>query len=245
MKSIVDKSKPIPLYYQITEDIKQKINNKELNPGDKLPTEDFFVRYYGVSRVTVRNALNKLIEEKVIERTRGKGPVVANHVFNRHISRLSGLHEALAKEGIKGTSKILSIKEEPAGGEVAGHLEIPVGEPVVVIHRVRYADDIPICEQNTYLVRRLCGNFDFNTIDQNDSLYEVMERRIGLRLSRANQQFDIKMPTRQQMQYLEIRDKIPLMHIESVVHLISGEPIEFSDIYYLSDRYKYGLTLYR
>ena len=107
---MIDRNSPIPLYFQIKKDICHQIDTGELKEGDKLPTEYWYRDHYQVSRVTIRRAIEELVNENVLERERKKGAVVAGKKVNRQLNKMTSSYEDLKKMGVEFETKILSLK---------------------------------------------------------------------------------------------------------------------------------------
>lgn len=244
LPDVIDKSKPIPLYYQIADDIKRRIADDELKPGDKLPTEQWLIEAYGVSRITVRRALSELIADGTVERTRGYGPVVAQPKLNRQVLRLTGLHEELAKAGLAPTSKIHGVARKPAQGTVARQLGLEEGETVLSFHRLRLADGQPIATQVIYMPDALCPGLDPNRLER-DSLYRIIEQEYGLVIDYANQTVGVKVPGRRLAEELQLTECVGLLQMSRTTYLKTRQAIEYTQIYYVPGRYEISMSLYR
>lgn len=149
----------IPLYHQIVADLKDQINRNELKKGDKLPTEKWLNEHYGVSRVTVRKALEDLTEQGYLEKRPNKGCFVSQPKFEKDLSRMRSMHQELLASGITPTSKIISYQEVQADPWILSHLKCAEDETVLVIKRIRFADERPFAEQTIYLPKSLFGDF--------------------------------------------------------------------------------------
>ncbi len=240
----IDKSKPIPLYYQIADDIKRRIADKELKPGDKLPTEQWLIEAYGVSRITVRRALSELIADGTVERTRGHGPVVAQPKLNRQVLRLTGLHEEMSKAGLAPTSKINAVVRKPAQGVVARQLGLDDGATVLSFRRLRLADGQPIATQVCYLPDALCPGFDPKRLER-DSLYRILEQDYGLVIDYANQTVGVKVPGKRLVEELQLGECVGLLQMSRTTYLKSRQAVEYTQIYYVPGRYEIFMCLYR
>ncbi len=240
----IDKNKPIPLYYQIADDIKRRIAANELKPGDKLPTEQWLIEAYGVSRITVRRALAELIADGTVDRTRGHGPVVAQPKLNRQVLRLTGLHEEMSRAGLHSTSKIHGIARKPAASAVARLLEVKEGEAVLSFHRLRLADGQPLATQVCYLPCALCPGFDPLRLE-NDSLYRIMEREYGLVIDYAEQTVGVKVPSKKLCDELKLSDCVGLLQMTRTTFLKTRQILEYTQIHYAPGRYEISMCLYR
>ena len=112
----------IPLYHQIVAGLKEQINAGELVSGEKIPTEKWLSEHYGVSRVTVRKALENLTEEGYVEKRPNKGCYVLQPKFEKNFSRMRSLHQELVDAGITPSSKIISYQEVEADSWLCKHM---------------------------------------------------------------------------------------------------------------------------
>ena len=240
---MLDKTTPIPLYYQIKEDIRRQIESGELKPEMKLPTESWLISHYGVSRVTIRNALAELISAGCIENRRGKGNYVTNPRVVLPFGQLTSLHKVLTNAGIKSTSRILDSHREGANSKIASHMNVPEGEPLLVIHRIRMADDNPISDQLTYLREKFCKGLDAKAL-QTRSLYETLETQYGVNISHSAQTIGAVLASKKEMANLQLPQSIALLSVQATVYNTDGEAIEYSENHYVPDRYKYSITLH-
>ncbi|MBM3122927.1 MAG: GntR family transcriptional regulator, partial [Chloroflexi bacterium] len=137
----LDPETPLPLYYQIREQLRARILRGELKPGDLLPGEIQLAAETGVSRMTARQALSQLASEGLVVRQRGRGTFVAAPK-----TTLTGLESLdlnytrmMERAGIQASTRILRQENQPASDEAAGQLGLPPGEPVVHLVRLRLA----------------------------------------------------------------------------------------------------------
>ena len=240
----MDLTSPIPLYYQLKQDILQKIESGVWKPGDQLPTEKWFCETYQISRATIRKTLDELIFEGVITRTRGKSAAVARQKVNRQISSLTGLHEELSQRGLAMSSSILWGKKVPAEKDLAQKLSVPEGEPLWAGRRVRMADGVPIADQTTFLVQRFVPGLDAKVLESK-SLYSILENEYHLSLSYGRQTIGASVASREQARLLKIPADIPLLTVERTTYLQDDTPLEYTLNYYVSTLYSITTVLYR
>jgi len=238
---MINKTSPVPLYYQIMEDLLSQINSKELLPGQKLPTEEWLCQHYDVSRVTIRKALSELVASGQIQRKRGKGNYITRPDVNLSLTHMASLHKALTIRGIVSTSKIISIYTTLPPQEMIKSTGISPSEQVIVLHRIRYADGLPISDQVSYLVQRLCGGLHLERL-ANQSLYDMFQEE-GIQIAYSNQTFKAAPSTKEQQDYLELDSRESLLVIHAAVYNTDNEIIEYSENYYVSERYSYNIRL--
>jgi DNA-binding GntR family transcriptional regulator len=134
----------LPRYYQLKELIRDKIRQQEWQPGTAIPSERELVGRYGMSRMTVRQALTELANEGVLHREQGKGTFVSQDLHPQSLMRLSGFTELIEAQGQQPTTQVLSAQMWPADKRVAQALCLRPGLPVFRLHRLRFATGKPL-----------------------------------------------------------------------------------------------------
>lgn len=232
----------MPLYYQIVSDIKQQIKDGVLLPGDKLPAENTLSRTYQVSRVTVRKALDDLCALGLTERRPNRGHFVARIKDDRKNGKRS-LHDTLLSSGRVPTSRILSMTTEPASPSQSRHFGIPQGEPVILIHRVRYADGVPFALEHIYLPGDLFEGINPWALE-NSSMIRIMEEEFHIEIAYSTQTLNPKVPTAQQAELLELKSRKPLLAISSDIVNKDGRVVKHTETLFVADVVEYTFTWY-
>ncbi len=164
--------KTVHKHVQVREYVRGLIQGAE--PGSPAPSERELVQHFGVARMTVRQALDALVSEGLLERIPGRGTFVARAKIDVQV-RLSSYSEEMARRGMKPGSRTLLARLEAAGPGVARALEITEGEKVVHWQRLRLADDAPMCIEDAFLADSLVPGLLENPLPE--SLYVELERR--------------------------------------------------------------------
>ena len=168
-----DRDRPTVLkHVAVREYVRSLIDGAE--PGSPAPSERELVQRFGVARMTVRQALDALVSEGLLERVPGRGTFVANAKIDMQI-RLSSYTEEMARRGMKASSSTLLARMEAAGPGVARALEIAEGDRVVHWQRLRKADGVPMCIEDAYLADAIVPGFLDAPLP--DSLYVELQRR--------------------------------------------------------------------
>jgi GntR family transcriptional regulator len=159
-------------HVQVREYVRSLIQDAE--PGSPAPSERELVQHFGVARMTVRQALDALVSEGLLERVPGRGTFVARAKVDVQV-RLSSYTEEMGRRGMKPESRTLLARMESAGPGVARALEIGEGDRVVHWQRLRLADGLPMCVEDAYLSDSIVPRF----LDQSlpSSLYAELQRR--------------------------------------------------------------------
>lgn len=231
----------MPLYYQIVTDIKEKIEKGTFLPGEKLPTESSLSEEYGVSRVTVRNALNALKETGLVEHRVNKGYFIAQ--MGEKIGGHEGfsLYDDLVSMGIKPSSKILSMTTEKCGTKLSGIFGCRTDDFVIVIHRLRLANDIPFAVEMNYLPFHLFEGINPWSLEET-SLIKVMEEEFGIRIAYATQTLKAVLPTPEEKKLLQLTANIPQLYIKSKVYDKQENIVKYAKVIYRTDVVEYSFV---
>ena len=239
MTDRVSRQSKSPLYEQIYQLLRNKIFDGQLRPGDLLPSEAELVEQYQVSRATVRQALDELVSDGLIQRKQGRGTFVSPHRVEQGLVRIVSFTEDMKQRGLEPGTKLRSAELIPASDILARHLEIPVDEPLARIERLRLADGEPMSIEMSYLVHRYCPGIleqDYTT----QSLRKMLEDRYGIRFSSARQSIRAVSATKDIAKALSVKDNAALLYIERISYTEYDVPIEYLRLYHRGDRY----TLY-
>lgn len=238
----VDKNNPVPLYYQAETILEGAIRDGVYPPGSLFENEFDLAKALGISRVTLRRALDTLANKGLLVRERGVGTrVVAPPKVTRNlVSQLTGLHEDLAREGMSPVTQVLRLETVPCPDESAPHFDVEPGDPMLLLERLRFVDDRPIA--------LMWNLFEPDTIEANKeelaerSLYQVM-REQGVEPRVANQSITASMPTDEEATLLELDPASPILVLERISYGGDGSCIEHSRTRYAADRYAFEMRL--
>jgi len=228
MRTEIDRSLPLPLYYQLEKIIKDAINSGELAPGDALPTETELMEIYSISRATVRHAMQNLDNEGYLRKERAKGTFIKYPpVERKFLGNLKCFSDEMQRKGIPHGTRVLEQKIIEADPQVANQLHLEVGSRVFYLKRLRTVDDTPVLIVESYLPYELCPaieKVDFN----NASLYDALESRYNIQLSHGNRMIEPKVVQNEEiMTLLEIDRGTCISAIESVIYNANNQPVEY------------------
>ena len=223
--------------------IKNNIDSGVYPQGSALPSEKWFEEYFGVSRVTVRNAINGLIKEGIIEREKGKSPKVPSQRYDRNFNRLTGFSEQILEDGHIPSAKILEFSVIKATAFLARKLKIKTDDEVTYIRRLRYSDGQVICIQEIYLNRAYSAFLtEYDLLYK--SLYSIMEEK-GVSFDYSEQVIKTSMPTAEQRELLDLDSKTPVFIMERITYHKNGDAIEYVKTCCDSNKYNIKINLYR
>jgi GntR family transcriptional regulator len=233
----LDEQDPAPLYRQLQRVLRDAISNRVLAPDDALPAEREFADELGVSRITVRKALDGLVGEGLLIRRQGAGTFVAARV-EKNFSKLSSFTEDMISRGRAPHSAWLSRAEGQVTPEESLTLGLSPGAPVYRFHRIRYADGAPMALEYSTLAAFCMPSPEF----VETSLYEALEKT-GHRPVRALQRLRAVLFTDEQAQLLGVAPRDAGLLIERRGFLKDGRTVEVTQSYYRGDAYDFVAEL--
>lgn len=184
----MDKTTKIPLYLQLVEDLIHKIDNKEYEENDKLPSERELCEIYKMSRITVRNALQELEREGYIYKLHGKGTFVSSRTYKQNLVKLYSFTEEMKKLGKTPVTKVLSFNLIKADKRFAEKLKINPGDELFEIKRLRIADDEPLIYETSYLPKNKFPELTQKELESTP-MYDIFSEKYGVSVSKAIEQF--------------------------------------------------------
>ncbi len=243
--SLINANTPIPLYFQLQEILRDKIQNGVWKPGEHLPSEEELCAEYNVSRVTVRNSLSRLSAEGLIERAAGKGTIVAKpKVREMILASLTGSYASVTE----GASRVVTQVVESEVVEPIDHirkvLKLKSGEKVNKLLRIRIVDDVALFWTRAFVPYKLCPDFlksDF----KHRSFFEILENDFKLIPDRSVRSIETELATNRDIDYLSMKAGTPLTVVTSVCYMKDGTPMEYSRSHFRGDRTKYLVVVKR
>lgn len=242
MKNLLDKSRPIPLYYQVKESLLEKIKSNQFKVGDLIPSESELQEEYNVSRITIRRAIQELVQEGHLYTRQGRGTFVSKPKVSQELNLITSWAETMAAMGMRPETKKIEYFEEPAPVNIARLLDIPIGDKVYRIERLRYADGEPTCIMTNYLSPAVVPGFLAKGL-KSESLYETLEKHYSIVLSRAEETVEAKAAKASEAELLNIKRGAPLLCATRVTYDITDRPVEVVISITRADRYSYKIRM--
>ncbi|MGW8224956.1 MAG: GntR family transcriptional regulator [Anaerolineales bacterium] len=232
----IDRFSKLPYYQQLYEILLEKIQHREWQPGDMIPPESELIEKYQVSRNTVRQVLEKLVNDGLIYRQRGRGSFVSHPTLEQSMTRIVSFTEDMHQRGFTPGTQVLSADLLPADGEIAIRLDIPVGEQLICLRRLRMADGEPMSIEESYLIHKYCPQvLEHDYAHQ--PLREVLESNYGIRIASAKQVIQAIQAPPELARLLNISPGNALLLITRVSFSQGNLPVEYLRIHYRADRY--------
>ncbi|MGH3733730.1 MAG: GntR family transcriptional regulator [Acidimicrobiales bacterium] len=231
---VLDRSSPIPLYFQLAQHFENEIHSGSLDSGDRIENEVKIAEDLGLSRPTVRAALRYLVDKGLVVRRRGQGTVVTKEKVNRSV-KLSSLYDDLAGAGKRPTTKVLHNEVIKASDLVKEALGLEVDDQFVIyLERLRYGDDEPISLMHNYLPTSLVTLS--NEMLEVHGLYELL-RASGIFPFSASQRISAKNASATEARDLNETKGSALLTMERTTYDERGRALEFAQHVYRASRY--------
>jgi GntR family transcriptional regulator len=240
----------IPKYLVISKDIIEKIELGELQPGDKVPSENDLIKMYSVSNTTARKSLLEVELNGWASRIKGKGTFVLNKSEDKHITRVLGsflamresFNNNLIKEGF--TPKNIILEKTILDGGISSNINnrhYIIEGKVLKIHRLRYADEILLKDEIRYISLSLCPKI--NMLDLEQPLIKLYENKFHLELEKAERTIgcSIVQPSAPH-NYFENDIPLALFSLDGAIICSNSKVVEIEKSHYRGDRYKFSIT---
>jgi GntR family transcriptional regulator len=237
----IDRTSPIPLYYQLAQHYESAIRSGALKFGARLENEVQLAETLGLSRPTVRAAFLYLANKGLVVRKRGAGTLVANERIDRDVE-LTSLYDDLAASGRNPATRVLKAEVSHASDQVAEALQLPERALVLSLERIRLADGEPMALMHNYLPAGLV-QLNVELLEQH-GLYELL-RASGIRLHSATQRMGAKNASAAEARLLEESRGTALLTMERIAYDQAGRPVEFARHLYRASRYALTTSLPR
>lgn len=234
-----------PLYQRVKREIVTRIENGSWPRGSFIPPEPDLQRRYGVSRTTVRRAVEELVDEGQLVVIHGLGTRVVARELSLKPATLMSFTQMMLSQGVTPGRRYEELDVQGADPEVASALGIVEGTPVVRYMRVRTADGEPVSVNTSFLPADLFRGFDVDRLLEGESLYAQLENAYAIDVQTTQDTFGIGAADSQTAEHLETRVGEPLLIIARYGFDRSDAPIEYSRIAIRPDRYKHSITLRR
>ena len=231
---------PTPKYHQLAQWLRQQIQEGTWRPGDQLPTEAALCEQFGVSRGTVRQAIQMLVQEGLVEREQGRGSFV-RQPKRRAFFTLTGFREDMRRQGIQPETRVLAAEVIPADETTAQRLHIPLEAPVIHIERLHLADGHPILYDKRLLARDLCPDLlqeDLATA----SIHELLIEKYRIPLLRTIHIMEVHLLDETEAELLQTDPGTPAFFVDRLTYTIDAEgerPAVWYQALYRGDAYHF------
>lgn len=219
----------IPLYLQVQQTLRQMIDDGEFETGEQIPSERELSEMLGVSRMTVRRAVENLVHVGLLERQSTSGTFVRQPSVVRHVgSNYSiSITQLLAEDGSQAGSQLLNFEFLRAPRKVAEYLQLQIGDPVVKIQRLRLVNNVPFCIETSHIPAGIVPDLDSFDLQGDVSLYTILRQRYDIDLVRSSGTVKISRCLQDEADLLQLDEGDPVMFMTAVVYDINDNRIEY------------------
>lgn len=235
---------PAPLYAQIKELLRERILDGSYKPHEQMPSESEMMATFGVSRITVRQALNDLQQEGLIFRIHGKGTFVSKPKAFQDLGKLQGFGEAMRQMGYETYSKVLSLREVKPSPQVQERLQLGARAKVCELQRLRFLNREPISLDVSYVSVELGARLAKEDLATRD-VFAIVENDYGIHLGHADLQIGTVVADERLALQLRVNEGSPVLFIERTTHTAEGQPFDHEHLYYRGDAFTYKVRVER
>lgn len=228
-----------PIYIQIHNDIKRAIEAGKWAVGDRIPSERELSRNFDVSRMTLRQAIQTLVDEGILERQVGSGTYVANQKVQEKMSGVTSFTDLMLTQGKQPTSKTISYHVMNPSLSEAEKLKLNEDDQVLRMERIRYGDDVPICFEVATVPEKLVDGLSKKEVTS--SLYRAFEDKKQLSPGKAQQTVSAMSASERIAEYLSIKRGDAILRLRQVTYLQDGTPFEYVRTQYVGERFEFYL----
>jgi len=237
---MLNKHSPIPLYYQLAEQLKEQIHLGEFGAGERIPAERELAQQMGVSRMTARQAVAYLVSEGLLDAKPGVGTFVTAPKLIHNPLHLLGFTEEVMGQGGIARSQVLEQGIVHPPRRVAAGLALSTTASVVKVTRMRFSDDLPLLLETSFLPAALCRGLAEEAL-ATQSLYTLLEQRYQLRLEWARQTIEATVANAYEANLFAIALGAPMILLQGVAYTTHDRPIEYFKAIYRGDRFTFEL----
>jgi GntR family transcriptional regulator len=240
----IDREVPIPYHYQLRELLRDEIVAGRWAVNERLPSERELCEAFDLSRTTVREAIDALVNEGLLRREKGRGTFVAEPKMVESIHWGSPFTGSMSEQGIPIKTRVLRQEIVIPPYFVAQELRLASDEPVIVLDRVRSAFSEPILVSTSYVPHKICPTLVDDDLVHN-SLYQLLGEKYDLTIAKAKQYMEAIAANEFEAELLNIEPGTPLMLIESTVYMEDDTPLEYFKSRHRGDRTRFLVGTYK
>lgn len=240
----IPQSSTVPLYTQIKEALRAKIIDGTYVAHQRLPSESEMINAFGVSRITVRQAMNDLQKEGLVFKVHGKGTFVAMPSISQELTHLQGFAEAMSQLGHETFSEVFGLANVKGSSIVCAKLGLADGERVTEIRRVRYLNREPVSVDYSWVRYEIGSHLTKHNLRDKD-LFFLLENELGQPLHSADVEIDASSASAEIAARLKMTPNSPILLLERLTYASQNKPLVFEYLHYRAGSFKYTLKMLR
>ncbi|NLN88143.1 MAG: GntR family transcriptional regulator [Syntrophomonadaceae bacterium] len=234
---MLDRNSPIPLHVQFEQIVRNKIKDQDWHVNAAIPSENELSAKYGISRMTVRGVLNRLVFDGLLYRVPGKGTFVAEpKIISRPLSQM-GIREQLETMGYKTSTQLLYVSIIIAPNWVTEKLEVPSNTPMYEIKRLRYLENSPFSIHTSFIPQAVCPNLESQDLVEMQ-LCDIQQNIYRQEIIRRVETLESVKATAEEAALLDTKRNSPLLLFENLVYTHGDKPIECARVLFKADKIK-------
>ena len=241
---VLDRQSMVPLYYQLKEQILKQIQSGVLKSGDLLPSETEMCQTYGVSRGTVRQAVNMLAEKGYVVKERGKGTCIRRPSLNHDLLGDYSFGMGILKQGLTLKTQTLLKEIIPGKKSISDRLEIDKKAEVLHLIRIRWANEEPWIYEETYLEAAAFPGLEGRDFDK-ELLTKILVQDYNIQLDRVFAFVEPTMITEKYARLLQLQQDLPALVMDRVIYQQNNKPAFYSHALIRGDRCRYYFNVPR
>lgn len=246
MLKSIDRNSPLPLHSQIKEQLLRLIHEKREDSGNKevlkLLPEETLTRIFGVSRLTVRQAVRDLVNEGQLYRVRGVGTFITPARISGQLDRIECFIEEWTLQSKQIEVVVAAYEIREASQDWLSRLGLPAGTPIFFIRRLRYADGRPVALDDRYLRTEYMNFVDPDDIVK-EPIFVTLAHKGNMIIEKADYEIEATAATAEQAALLEVKRGAPLLARRLVIYAVPSRPLMTGCSWYRSDSFTYSITL--
>lgn len=236
----INKNSPLPLYYQLKESILNAVKNKEFTVGERLPSERELAEYHNISRMTVKKAVDILVDNGYLLRKQGSGTFVTDYQQSYSISPLLSFTKEMEKKDLNYSTKILSLTKL-RDKNAAAKMDLNPKAELFKLERLRLIENKPFLLENTYLAVKNFPNLKKEALE-NNSLFKLIKDKYNIQLSNAEAEVEAVIFDSIIAEKMQVKEGMLGLYFEQFSKNENKEIIEYTSAYYRNDNYKFKFT---
>jgi GntR family transcriptional regulator len=239
--SPLDANSPVPLHRQLRDAIQRLLANGVWVNTSPIPSEREMTQTLGISRATVRQAIQTLELEGWLQRQQGRGTFAVRERIEQPLEGITGFSQNMKLLGLEAHSRLISAKLEPAVPRVAKALRLPVGAPVAVVVRLRLAGGEPLMLERAHLNYGLVPNILEHNL--RGSLYDILTKTYRLEFALGEETVEAIIANSRLAKSLEIKPNDPVLHTQRTVFTADGTALEYTERFGRADKCSFKVAL--
>lgn len=232
---MLDRTSSIPLHQQMEHVIRQNLADGIWPPGYLIPSENEFSREYGISRMTVRNVITKLVQEGLLFRIPGKGTYVSESKIVAKPLSYAGIRDQLEQMGYAVSTQLLSISCETVPDSIFRVFSLPSSTLFWKLIRIRNLKDAPLSLHTSYIPAHLCPDLEQHDL-VNHQLCHLLSDQYGLHQHHTRETLESVSASQEEAELLKIKQGHPLLLLEDIILDEDNHPYEYTKVVFRGDR---------